>query len=33
MSWYGLQTQERVGEEWGVLVGRKKAKTADGVIF
>ena len=31
MSWYGLQTQERVGEEWGVLVGRKKAKTADGV--
>ncbi|MBT27906.1 MAG: SusC/RagA family TonB-linked outer membrane protein [Flavobacteriaceae bacterium] len=30
MSWYGLQTQERVGEEWGVLVGRKKAKTADG---
>jgi TonB-linked SusC/RagA family outer membrane protein len=30
MSWYGLQTQERVGEEWGILVGRKKAKTADG---
>ena len=30
MSWYGLQTQERVGEEWGVIVGRKKAKTADG---
>ena len=30
-SWYSLQLQERVGEEWGILVGRKKAKTADGV--
>ena len=30
MSWYGLQTQEVVGEEWGQIVGRKKARDANG---
>jgi len=30
MSWYSLQLQERVGEEWGTFVGRKPKMTADG---
>jgi len=30
MSWGGLQTQEVVGEEWGLIVGRKKARDANG---
>ena len=29
-SWYSLQLQERVGEEWGMWVGRKKARDANG---
>jgi hypothetical protein len=29
-SWYSLQLQERVGEEWGMWVGRKKVRDANG---
>ena len=30
MSWYSLQLQERVGEEWGTFVGRKPKTDANG---